>query len=79
MLAWQSARNEARAIRDAVPVSKHGLGSLTEIANMLGAEVWVGNLDPDISGFVVKEANKSPEIFINASDTPQRQTLHACT
>lgn len=73
MLAWQSARSEARAIRAAVPVSKHGLGSLTEIANMLGAEVWVRNLDPDISGFVVKEPSKSPEIFINALDAPQRQ------
>lgn len=73
MMLWQSARKEAQQIRAVASPGQHGLEHLVGIANMLGARVWVQELEPDVSGFVLKQQGAAPEIFINSMETPQRQ------
>lgn len=72
-MLWQSARQEAARLREVVNPGSRGLENLVAMANMLGARVWVRPLEPDISGFVLKEKGTAPEIFINELETPQRQ------
>lgn len=73
MLLWESARLEAEKLRAVLSPGSHGLDNLVKMASMLGARVWVQPLEPDISGFVLKEKDTPPEVFINALETPQRQ------
>lgn len=73
MLLWESARQEAKQLRSVVEPGNFGLDNLVKMANMLGARVWVQPLEPDVSGFVLKEKDTPPEVFINALETPQRQ------
>lgn len=73
MLLWESARQEAKRLRSVVEPGSFGLDNLVKMANMLGARVWVQPLEPDVSGFVLKEKDTAPEVFINSLETPQRQ------
>jgi len=44
-----------------------------EIASELGLRVFVTPLEPDVSGMLAKRPYKDPEVYINASDSPNRQ------
>lgn len=73
MLLWESARQEADRLRSVLDPGSIGLDNLVKMANMLGARVWVRPLEPDVSGFVLKEKDTAPEVFINSLETSQRQ------
>lgn len=73
MLLWESARQEADRLRSVLDPGSFGLDNLVKMANMLGARVWLQPLEPDVSGFVLKEKDTAPEVFINSLETPQRQ------
>jgi Zn-dependent peptidase ImmA (M78 family) len=47
------------------------------IARTLGIRVVNAELDPDVSGALVKERQKDPVIFLNATDSPNRQRFTA--
>lgn len=72
-LLWKRARAEAREIREKQFVGSAGLKDLKDIARTWGARVHLDDLDDNISGFIIKEKGYLPEIYINASDPPERQ------
>lgn len=43
------------------------------IAKRLGLRVFAAELDPDVSGMLVKEAGRDPAIYVNAGDNVNRQ------
>lgn len=44
-----------------------------EIAQKLGIKAYAATLDEDVSGMLIKRAGQDPEIYVNASDSPNRQ------
>jgi Zn-dependent peptidase ImmA (M78 family) len=44
-----------------------------KIAEQLGIKVFRAGLDQGISGMLIKEPAKDPEIYINTADSPSRQ------
>jgi Zn-dependent peptidase ImmA (M78 family) len=44
-----------------------------KIAESLGLKVYTVGLDQDVSGMLVKRAGRDPEIYLNASDSKNRQ------
>lgn len=44
-----------------------------EIARRLGLQVYVAELDPDVSGMLVKRPGEEPEVYVNARDHENRQ------
>lgn len=44
------------------------------IARRLGMEVYTSEIgNPDVAGMLIKDANRDPEIYLNARDHPNRQ------
>jgi Zn-dependent peptidase ImmA (M78 family) len=43
------------------------------IAARLGVKAYSANLDPNVSGMLVKKRGEDPEIYVHASDSPNRQ------
>lgn len=72
MLAWQSARQQAANILRAGRVGP-GLSDLYDIAAQWEATVSVTRLDEGISGFIIKDADEPPRIYINSEENAQRQ------
>lgn len=73
MLIWEAARQSAREIRRAHSIGTSGLRDLARVAEAFDATVFVAPLEPDVSGFVVKDEGKSARIYINHQDSPLRQ------
>ncbi|WP_293768081.1 ImmA/IrrE family metallo-endopeptidase [uncultured Corynebacterium sp.] len=73
MLAWQAARNSARNVLAHMRVRPDGFADLESIAAKYDAQVFFRPMEPELSGFIVKQANSSPEIFINADEPIERQ------
>lgn len=73
MLVYQRARAEAESIRALNEVGKYGLNELIQIASQLDATVTVAPLKEGLSGFVIKESQNPPRIYINSTDSPLRQ------
>ena len=73
MLLYRAARKHAREIRASYNINPHSIDDLVTIANMLGADVSLRALDPDISGVVIKEQYESPKIYINSDENIFRQ------
>lgn len=70
-LLWQAARKEALDLgRGRSPLS---FEDLEDLAFALEADVFYRPLEPDISGFIVKEAGHPAEIFINSTNHSNRQ------
>ena len=44
-----------------------------QIAEQLGIKVFTAGLEPNISGMLIKEPGKDPEIYINSSDSTSRR------
>jgi Zn-dependent peptidase ImmA (M78 family) len=44
-----------------------------EIAKHLGIKAYTANLDPGVSGMLIKLAGEDPEIYVEASDSPNRR------
>jgi Zn-dependent peptidase ImmA (M78 family) len=44
-----------------------------EIAKNLGIKAYTANLDPGVSGMLIKLAGEDPEIYVEASDSPNRR------
>jgi Zn-dependent peptidase ImmA (M78 family) len=44
-----------------------------EIAKNLGIKAYTANLDPGVSGMLIKAAGEDPEIYVEASDSPNRR------
>ena len=44
-----------------------------EIADRLGLQVIVTWLEPDVSGMLAKRPDQDPEVYVNASDSENRQ------
>src|SRR4051812_44287740 len=44
-----------------------------EIAARLGLQLYAAQLDPDVSGMLVKRPGDDPEIYVNAHDHEHRQ------
>ena len=56
------------------PSKSHGLDGLTQLAqDKFEATVLVAKLSQGISGFIFKEEEENPEIYINSSEPPVRQ------
>ncbi|MCT1442231.1 ImmA/IrrE family metallo-endopeptidase [Corynebacterium glucuronolyticum] len=73
-LVWKDAREQAKAIRSAYRVSRHGLSDLERVAGILGAEVFYEKLPKDQAGFIVKRPEEPfASIVINKRDIPERQ------
>lgn len=72
-LLWRRARQEALEIRKATPVGSYGLDDLKEIAQMWDARVEEAPLEDHVSGFIIKQADTDPKIYINMFDTEQRK------
>ncbi len=43
------------------------------IAQRLGIKAYTANLDERVSGMLVKRPGEDPEIYVNDSDSPNRQ------
>jgi Zn-dependent peptidase ImmA (M78 family) len=43
------------------------------VAERLGVKAFSANLDPSVSGMLVKKPGEDPEIYVHASDSPNRQ------
>lgn len=72
-LLWQAARNEAQNIRKASNIGNTGLADLIKIASKWDASVSVVPLEPGLSGFIIKEADSTPRIYINSEEPVVRQ------
>lgn len=72
-LLWRRARNEAKQIRHSQHVGAYGLNGLKEIARIWEAEVEEAPLEENISGFIIKQLDTPPRIYINMSDSPERK------
>ncbi|OFL77574.1 ImmA/IrrE family metallo-endopeptidase [Corynebacterium sp. HMSC077B05] len=73
MLVWQAARDSAENVRAHMPVRPDGFADLERIAALYDAQVFFRPMERDLSGFIVKQADSSPEIFINANEPLERQ------
>ncbi|PMC64562.1 hypothetical protein CJ203_04380 [Corynebacterium tuscaniense] len=69
---YQLARNAARNARAAVPIGP-GLQDLVALAGRWDANVEFLPMDPDLSGFIIKEEDTDPRIYINAAEPLHRQ------
>lgn len=71
------AENDAREIlmsawqRDAIPIPLPV--DPFEIAKNLGIKAYSAHLDPGVSGMLIKVAGEDPEIYVEASDSPNRR------
>lgn len=72
-LLWQAARSEAQNIRKASNIGNTGLADLIKIASKWEASVSVVPLEPGLSGFIIKEADSTPRIYINSGEPVVRQ------
>lgn len=72
-LLWVRARREAQQIRKAQPVGQCGLEDLIAIARTWDAEVQEAPLEDNVSGFIIKQKNTDPRIYINMFDSPERK------
>ena len=76
------ARQAEKAAQDLLKATWAITGDLAEcprpvdpfaIARRLGLQVHVRKLEPDVSGMLAKRAGRDPEVYINASDSLNRQ------
>lgn len=69
---YQLARRAARDAREAVPVGP-GLQDLVALAGRWDAKVEFLPMDPNLSGFIIKEENTDPRIYVNSTEPLHRQ------
>lgn len=73
MLLWQAARDLAQEVLSRTPVRDHGLDDLVSIAHRYGAIVYIRPMKRDVSGMILKNEGEDPEIFVNATESMERQ------
>lgn len=72
-MLWQRARKEALQIRKTQPIGRYGLEDLIAVARTWDASVEEAPLEDNVSGFIIKETDLSPKIYINMFDSPERK------
>lgn len=71
-LQYRIARNAAREARDAVPIGP-GLQDLVRLAGRWDANVEFLPMDESVSGFIIKEKETDPRIYVNSTEPLHRQ------
>lgn len=71
--AWEIARKKAGELLRVHTIGSDGLDDLISLAASFDTEVIVVPLDRGTSGFIIKEANKYPRIYVNAIESIERQ------
>src|SRR6266487_4675697 len=66
------AEREAQQLLDTVWGNRFPVDPV-QIARDLGLDVQEAELEPNVAGAIFKETGQDPTIFINASDSPNRQ------
>lgn len=72
LMQYEIARRAARNARAAVPIGQ-GLQDLVTLAGRWDATVEFLPMDHHISGFIIKEEDTDPRIYINSAESLHRQ------
>lgn len=71
-MQYQLARRAAQNAREAVPIGP-GLHDLVNLAARWDARVEFLPMDPHLSGFIIKEEDTDPRIYVNSAESLHRQ------